>query len=72
MIAKFKGVNSEKSFEAHYGYTFKENNIYNIETKIINNVIFVKDQLGNAFCTYFNVEDFIKEWEINETNIKIN
>lgn len=65
MIAKFKGNNSEKTFETHYGFTFKENNEYNIETKIINNVIFVKDKLGNAFCTYPNVEEFIKEWEIN-------
>lgn len=63
MIAKYKG-NMGHGFATNYDFNFTKNNEYNIETKIMNNIIFVKDKLGNAFCTYNNIEEFIKEWEI--------
>lgn len=66
MIAKYKGNNSENTFVTHYDFTFKTNTEYNIETKIMNDVIFVKDKLGNAFCMYGNIEDFLKEWEVKQ------
>lgn len=67
MIAKYKG-NIETGYATNYDFTFKENNEYNIETKTMNNVIFVKEKLGNAFRTYFNVEEFLREWEIKQLN----
>lgn len=65
MIARYKGNNSDTGFATNYDFNFKANNEYNIETKIMNNVLFVKDKLGNAFCTYCNVEEFFKEWDVN-------
>lgn len=68
MIAKFIGNNSEKTFATNYDFNFKTDNEYNIETKIMNNVIFVKDKLGNAFCTYCNMEEFLRDWEVKQLN----
>jgi hypothetical protein len=59
MIAKFIGTTTTG---------FKTNLEYNIETMLINNLIYVKDKLGNSFCTYYSIEEFINDWEIKKIN----
>jgi len=57
MVAKFIGSTTTG---------FKTGYEYNIAATLINSLIFVKDKLGNSFCTYYNLEDFIKDWEIQQ------
>ena len=59
MIAKFIGNTATG---------FKTNLEYNIEAILINNLIYVKDKLGNSFCTYYSIEEFINDWEIKKIN----
>jgi hypothetical protein len=59
MIAKFTGSTTTG---------FKTDLQYNIEAILINNLIYVKDKLGNSFCTYCSIEEFLKDWEIKQIN----
>ena len=47
---------------------FKTNKEYTIETTLINSLIYVKDKLSNSFCTYYNLENFLQDWEIQQIN----
>ena len=58
MIAKFIGTSNG----------FKANLEYNIETTLINNLIYVKDKFSSSFRTYCSVEEFLKDWDVNKTN----
>ena len=59
MTAKFIGITSND---------FKTNIEYNIETTLINNLIYVKDKFSNSFRTYCSVEEFINDWDITKSN----
>lgn len=45
---------------------FKTNTEYNIDATLINSLIYIKDKLSNSFCTYYSLEDFLKDWEIKQ------
>jgi hypothetical protein len=66
MKAKFIGKSTEQGYTTNNNYTFQTNKEYDIETKIINDIILVKDKSGNAFCTYSNIEHFLQEWLIKQ------
>jgi len=55
MLAKFIGSS---------GTGFKQNIEYNIDTTLINSVIYVKNKTDKAFCIYSSIDDFLKDWEI--------
>ena len=54
MTAKFTGISNG----------FKANLEYNIETTLINNIIYVKDKFSSSFRTYCSVEEFLKDWDV--------